>query len=488
MATSPFTANGGLTPPRGLDVPDLCEKGAGALAADIRRGMLSSREVVTAFLDQIERVNPAYNAIVSLRPRADILAEADAADLRQRSGETLGALHGLPIAIKDLAATRGLRTTFGSPIHADFVPGADDLMVARIRAAGAIIIGKTNTPEFGLGSQSYNPIHGVTRNAYDTSLCAGGSSGGAACALALRMLPLADGSDMGGSLRNPAGYNNVYGLRPTQGRVADPEGPDLYYSQLATAGPMARSADDLRLLLSVMAGPDPLDPLGLPHDPGLAAPLREQPRPVPFRIAWLRNLGGHLPMEPGVLEICEDALLRLEATGCTVEPVVVSFDLEALWSAFVVLRQFSIVAKFRPLYDPPETRRLLKPELIWEIEAGRRLSAEDVANAAATRTDWFRTVLDLQTGFDGLSLPSAQVFAFAAETHWPAQIAGRAMDSYHRWMEVVAPGTLCGCPVISLPAGFDHRGRSMGLQVIGRPRGERALLELAARDEAQARG
>ena len=488
MTTSPFTPDGRLKAPAGRDIPDLCEKGAVALAGDIRNGLSSSRDVVTAFLDRIERVNPAYNAIVSPRSRDAVLADADAADARRRAGDAIGALHGLPIAIKDLAATKGLRTTFGSPIHAGFIPQADDLIVARIRAAGAIVIGKTNTPEFGLGSQSYNPVHGVTRNAFDRTLCAGGSSGGAACALALRMLPIADGSDMGGSLRNPAGYNNVYGLRPSQGRVADPDGLDLYYSQLATAGPMARSAGDLRLLLSVMAGPDPRDPLSLPADADFAGPLNDPGDRVPFKIAWLRDLGGHLPMEPGVLDVCESALERLQATGCTIEPVTVDFDFEALWNAFVVLRQFSIVLKFRPLFDEPATRRLLKPELIWEIEAGRRLSAEDVARAAFLRTEWFRKVLDLQTRFDGLALPTAQLFAFAADTLWPQEIAGHAMDSYHRWMEVVAPGTLSGCPVISLPAGFDDRGRAMGLQVIGRPRAETGLIALAARDEAHAQG
>ena len=484
-ATSPFAPQGGLSAPDGLDIPELCRLGASELIARMRSGALSSRTVVTAFLDYIDRVNPSYNAIVSLRPRANVLADADAADRMRQAGDPLGALHGLPIAIKDLAGTRGLRTTYGSPLFADFVPEEDELVVARIRAAGAIVVGKTNTPEFGLGSQSYNTVFGVTLNAFDKRLCAGGSSGGAAAALALRLLPLADGSDMGGSLRNPAGFNNVYGLRPGQGRIPDPDSPDLFYTQLATAGPMARSAADLALLLDVMAGPDPRDPLALAAAERFLNRSPSSGRAAPFVIAWLGDLDGHLPFEAGVLDVCQAALARLEAAGCRIEPATVDFDWEALWRTFVVLRQFSIVERFRPLYDDTVKRNLMKPELVWEIEAGRRLAVGDVALAAHVRTCWFRTALSLFKRFDGLALPSAQVFAFPADIHWPSAIAGRDMDSYHRWMEVVAPGTLSGCPVIGLPAGFDGRGRSMGLQVIGRPRAERSLLDLAELYETQ---
>ncbi|WP_370640226.1 amidase [Aurantimonas sp. HBX-1] len=456
-------------------MPELCRLGATELAALLAKGAVSSREIVTAFLDHIDRVNPAHNAIVSLRERSDILAEADAADGRLRAKGPDGLLHGLPIAIKDLAPTKGLRTTFGSPIHADFVPDADSLTVARIRAAGAIVIGKTNTPEFGLGSHTYNPVFGTTRNAYDPGLSAGGSSGGAAVALALRMLPVADGGDMGGSLRNPAGYNNVYGMRPSQGRVPNAGSEDLFYSQLATDGPMARSVADLAGLLAIQAGPDARAPLSLQD------PFRWEPgtRARPGRIAWLGDLGCHLAMEAGVLDVCEWALARLAAAGCAAEPVLPKFDWERLWSAFVVLRQFSIAGKHGPLFDDPATRGLLKPEMQWEIESGRRLSADALYAAARTRTDWYLECLRLFEDFDALALPSAQLFAFDADWHWPREIAGRPMDSYHRWMEVVAPGTLSGCPVISLPAGFDGAGRSMGLQLIGRPGDDAGLLGLA---------
>ncbi|WP_343033870.1 amidase [Aurantimonas aggregata] len=458
-----------------MAIPALCRLGATQLAALLTKGEVSSREIATSFLEHIDSVNPAHNAIVSLRNRDAILAEADAADERLRAQGPDGLLHGLPIAIKDLAATRGLRTTFGSPIHADFVPDADSLTVERIRAAGAIIIGKTNTPEFGLGSHTYNPVFGTTRNAFDPRLSAGGSSGGAAAALALRMLPVSDGSDMGGSLRNPAGYNNVYGMRPSQGRVPNAGSEDLFYSQLSTDGAMARSVADLAGLLAIEAGPDPRAPLalqdGLSWEPGVHA--------RPGRIAWLGDLGGHLPMEAGVLDVCERALARLADAGCTVEPVTPAFDWERLWSAFVVLRQFSIAGKYGPLYDDPATRDLLKPEMRWEIESGRRLGVEALYAAARTRTAWYLECLRLFEAFDALALPSAQLFAFDAEWHWPRDIAGQAMDSYHRWMEVVAPGTLSGCPVISLPAGFHRSNRSMGLQLIGRPRDDARLLGLA---------
>ncbi|WP_418885022.1 amidase [Aurantimonas endophytica] len=463
-----------LAPP-GLAIPELCRFGASQLAALLVDGKVSSREIVTAFLDHIDSVNPAHNAIVSLRDRKAILAEADAADERLRARGPDGLLHGLPIAIKDLAATKGLRTTFGSPIHADFVPDADSLTVARIRAAGAIVIGKTNTPEFGLGSHTYNPVFGTTRNAFGPSRSAGGSSGGAAVALALRMLPVADGSDMGGSLRNPAAYNNVYGMRPSQGRVPNAGSEDLFYSQLSTDGAMARSVADLAGLLAIEAGPDPRAPLslqdGLRWEPGVHA--------RPGRIAWLGDLGGHLPMEAGVLDVCELALSRLADAGCTIEPVLPKFDWERLWSAFVVLRQFSIAGKYGPLHDDPATRDLLKPEMGWEIENGRHLGAEAIYAAARTRSEWYLECLRLFEHFDALALPSAQLFAFDADWHWPREIAGRTMDSYHRWMEVVAPGTLSGCPVISLPAGFGSTMRPMGMQLIGRPKDDIGLLGLA---------
>jgi amidase len=319
---------------------EICTLSAVALAALIKSRALSVREVTTAFLDRIDALNPIYNAIVSLRGRGDILAEADQQDQALASGMAPGPLFGLPIAIKDLAMTKGLRTSFGSPIFANFVPDQDDLFVARIRQAGAIIIGKTNVAEFGLGSQTYNNVFGATRNAYNPTLTAGGSSGGAAVALALRLVPIADGSDMGGSLRNPAAFNNVFGFRPSQGRVPAFPTTESFMTQLATEGPMGRSVADLALLLSVLAGRDDRVPLSLA---GTGEAFRGDltHSVVGQRIGWLGDLGGALPMEPGILQLCETGLSKFSELGCDVKPIALDFNFEKLWQAFVTLRHFS---------------------------------------------------------------------------------------------------------------------------------------------------
>lgn len=466
-----------------MNAADLCDRPATDLIGLIKRRVVSVREVVTAFLNRIEARNSAYNAIVSLRARGDILADAAAADAAPEATRNAGPLFGLPIAIKDLAQTKGLRTTFGSPIFAEFVPDIDDLHVARIRAAGAIIIGKTNTPEFGLGSHTFNPVFGATRNAYDPALTAGGSSGGAAVALALGMLPIADGSDFGGSLRNPAAYNNVYGFRPSQGRVPSVPAEDPFLSQLSTDGPLGRTVGDLALLLSVQAGWDVRAPLSL--DGGgeafrapLSAPAKGQ------RIGWLADLGGALPMEPGVLEVCRRGLDCLGAIGCEVEPVLPSFDFEALWQAFVVLRHYSVGGALRVHYDNPQLRGLLKPEAVFEIEGALRLGLYDLRKAAKLRAQWYAATIALFERFDFLCLPAAQVFPFPVEERWPKTINETAMDSYHRWMQVVTPGTMSGCPVAAVPAGFDGRGRPMGMQIIGPPRRDLDVLRLAHAYEA----
>ncbi len=462
---------------------DICMRGARELATLIRSREISSREVVSAFLARIETLNPRFNAIVSMVDRDAVLASADAADRAVARGDSLGALHGLPQAIKDTAPVKGLRSTFGSPLFADHVPDVDAIVAERIRAAGAIFIGKTNVPEFGLGSHTYNAVFGRTGNAWNPGRSAGGSSGGAATAVALRLLPMADGSDMGGSLRNPAAFNHVLGFRPSQGRVPQWPREDAFFRQLVTEGPIARSADDLALLLSVMCGPDERVPLSLDsrvpdwHDQ-LACDLRGR------RIAWLGDLGGHLAFEPGILELCTSALDGLADAGIEWEPVLPRFDWERLWQAFVVLRQVSIDgARMGSAYDHPESRRLMKPELQWEIEQCRALSVAQVQRALEVRTAWYDCLLELFKRFDHVALPSAQVFPFPIEWDWPRAIAGRPMDSYHRWMEVVVPGTMSGCPVVSLPAGFGPGGLPMGLQIFGRPRADLSVLQLTAAHE-----
>ncbi|TPI37297.1 amidase [Mesorhizobium sp. B3-1-9] len=465
-------------PPAG----DICRLPAVELAGKIRQRHLSAREVAGAFLDRIEAVNPLVNAVVSLRERADILAEADRADAHLARGGEAGALFGLPIAIKDLALTKELRTTFGSPIFADFIPDVDDFFVERVRKAGAIIIGKTNVPEFGLGSNTYNPVFGPTLNAFDPALTAGGSSGGAAVALALDMVPVADGSDFGGSLRNPAAYNNVYGFRPSQGLV--PAGPDfdVFHSQMGVEGPMGRNIRDIALLLDEQAGYHPHAPLSYAKEGSFLDGFGA--KASGGRIAWLGDLGGHLPTEPGVLDLCEAALARFAAASFRSEALVPDVDFEGLWQAFVILRQASSGCGLKAHYDDPAKRKLLKPEAVWEVEQAMGLTAPQVHAASVRRTSWHRTLLSLFERFDLIALPTAQVFPFDVTTHWPREVAGRPMDSYHRWMQVSAFATLGGCPALSVPAGFDEKGRPMGMQLIGRPRGDLAVLKAGAAYEA----
>ena len=460
---------------------------ATALRDAIAARTVSCREVMAAHLGQIEAANPAVNAIVSLRPPEALLAEAECCDDELARGAPRGPLHGFPHAVKDLAATAGLTTTWGSPLFADHVPRHDALFVERLRAAGAIVIGKTNVPEFGLGSHTYNPVFGTTCNAYDSALSAGGSSGGAAVALALRMVPLADGSDFAGSLRNPAGWNGVFGLRPSAGRVPALPEPEGYLQQLSTDGPMARTVADLALLLSVMSGHDARAPLALAEPPLPAALLEGDARGT--RIGWLGDLDGALAMDDGILALGERALAALAAAGSIIEPAALGIPQEKLWACWLVWRHALVAGKFRRTYEDSAARKKLKPELIWEIEGGLRLSAIDLYEASATRAALYASVLRLFERFDALALPSAQVFPFPRDWTWPREIAGKPMDSYHRWMEVVTPGTLTGCPVICLPAGFGGGSprHASGLQLIGRPGGERDLLRLARAWEIESR-
>ncbi|RRH68857.1 amidase [Falsigemmobacter faecalis] len=460
-----------------IEVPDLCRLNATELLAMMGRKEVSAAELMAQTLAHIGRVNPAVTAIVSLRGEEALMAEARAADEARARGETCGALHGLPMAVKDLAFTKGLRTTFGSPLFADLVPGTDAIFVERMRREGAIFTAKTNVPEFGYGSNSYNPIFGLTRNAWDPSRVGGGSSGGAGVGLALRMLSVADGSDMGGSLRNPAAWNNVYGFRPSQGRVPS-DGLDPFYGQMATDGPMGRSAADLALLLSVQSGYDPRAPLSLDAPVSAAAP--EPLDPKGLRFGWLGDYQGQLPFEDGVLELTGAAAALWADAGALVEPVTARYDMAQVWTSWTRLRQQSIGGRHDAQWRDPAQRALLKPEAQWEITQSHQLSGLDLYNAALARGAWYRHLMGLFQQYDFLLLPAAQVFPFAAETPWPKEVAGRKMDSYHRWMEVVAGATLAGCPSVSVPAGFSAEGLPMGLQIMAAPRQDEKLLRAVA--------
>ena len=449
------------------------------LSHAIHARAVSCREVMQAYLAQVDRLNPQFNAIVSRVDTEHLLRHADDCDAELAAGRSRGWMHGFPMAIKDLSATAGVLTTRGSPLLARHVPTQDDLMVQRMKAAGGILIGKTNTPEFGLGSHTYNPVFGATRNAWDPSRTAGGSSGGAAVALALHMLPVADGSDMMGSLRNPAGFNHVFGLRPSQGRVPAWPKPDHWVAQLGTEGPMGRCVEDVARLLMVQAGRDDRAPLSISGGwPG--GPLDLHPPDLSrIRIAWLGDLDGYLAIEPGILELCTDALHRLADGGCRVEGVAAPFSPASVWDTWLTWRRWLTASTLREYWLNPSTRDKLKPEAQWEVTQGERLTANDVLAASAARSRFYQQILSLFERHDAIALPTAQVWPFPVETHWPRAINGRAMDTYHRWMEVVIYATLAGLPAISVPAGFGPDGLPMGLQLIGRPHGELALLQLA---------
>jgi len=457
-------------------VSDLILMDAVSLSEAIGAKRVSCREVMAAFLDHIEGFNPRVNAIVSLQPRAALLEQAEERDRELARGQRRGWMHGFPHAVKDLAPTRGLRTTWGSPLL-DTVPGEDAIFVERIRNSGAIIIGKTNVPEFGMGSQTYNSIFGATLNPWDLSKTAGGSSGGAAAALALRMLPVADGSDMMGSLRNPAAYNNVLSLRPSYGRVPSAD-IELFFGQLMVAGPMARSAADLALLLSVMAGPDARAPFSIDEDAAIFTHILERDFSG-TRLAWLADLGGYLPMEPGIVDLCRAALKALETIGCAVAESGLGFPPERMWESWVTLRHWLIAGNLGALYNDSAKRAQMKPEAIWEVEGGMKLSAHAVYQASAERSELYRAVLKLFDTYEYLALPSAQVFPFDASTHWPKTVNGVAMDTYHRWMEVVVLASMLGFPVANVPVGFSRDGLPMGMQIIGRRHADFAVLQLA---------
>ncbi|OWU86157.1 amidase [Oceanicola sp. 22II-s10i] len=453
----------------------LIDLSAADLLARIRNGETSCVEAMQAMLDRVAAVNGDINAIVSMKDPDALLSEALAADTARASGADIGPLHGLPLAVKDLANAAGFPTSKGSPIRPGVIAEQDDLAIGRLRAAGAIVVGKTNTPEFGLGSHTFNPVHGPTRNPYDLTRSAGGSSGGAGAALAARMQWACDGSDAMGSLRNPAGWNCCYGFRPSWGRIPpDPE-TDVVMHPLSTLGPMARDVTDVALLLDVMGGPDPRAPFGPAPEVfsgRIDADLKGR------RIAWAADWGGAWPMEEGVLDTCEAALTILADLGCEVERIDPPFPADELWDSWTTLRSLSNVSGRVADYDDPVNGPLLRDVAVWEVERGLALTARDITRASKIRSRWHGVAAGLFAQYDALVVPTAQCFPFPVDWKHPTEIAGRPLDTYHRWMECVIPASLLGLPALGVPAGFGPAGLPIGLQFVGRYGGDLGILQL----------
>ena len=467
--------------------PDLCTRTAIDLAVLLASGEISAVEVLDTHLDWIDQRNPELNAICTLdRDRAR--ADAQAADGLRRSDPDAAAakpLLGLPTAIKDLVPTKGIRTTFGSPIFKDQVPDADALIVERIREAGAIVIGKTNTPEFGAGSQTFNPVFGKTRNPWDPSRTCGGSSGGAASALASGMLPIADGSDLGGSLRNPASFCGVVGFRPTPGRV--PRVPqEQGWDDLAVLGPMGRTVADAALLFSVIAGPDVRDPISIGFPDGQSPPRPFHPvEPADLRglrLAWTPDLGRY-PVEREVVAVCEAALPAIRDLGAEIEEAAP--DLSGADGIFRTLRAHLFADKLGPLLSAH--RGQMKDTVIEEIERGTALTGPDIATAQAERTLLHCRVASFFERYDALLLPTVQVLPFDVEKPYPTEIEGQPLATYTDWMASCYSITVTGCPAISVPCGIGPSGLPVGLQIVT-PRGSdrRTLAIAAAFEEAAA--
>ena len=450
----------------------LCFTSGRELAAMIRAKKISARELMAAHLAQIARVNPKINAIVAKLDDAKCLALADDADREMARGEKLGALHGIPWAFKDLANAVGFPTTQGSPIFKDFMPTQDDTLVARIRAAGAIPIGKTNVPELGMGSHSYNKVYGTTLNPWDLTKTAGGSSGGAGAALATGCLPLADGTDLGGSLRNPANFNNITAIRPTVGLI--PVTPsNLPLLGFNVKGPLARSVDDVAFLLSVMAGADPHDPSCYPSDPSqFAKPLGRNVKGV--RVAWCPDLGG-LPLDKRVRAVLDAQRKTFVDLGCIVEDACP--DLTDAADVFVTLRKWRSWISYAPLLAAH--RDQLKPEAIWEIEEGAKVFSADVAHAMVRHTALMDRMRQFQEKYEFICCAVNQVPAFDAKLDWPHEIDGTAMENYVAWMKSTYMITATFRPSMSVPAGFTSDGLPVGIQIVGRYREDFSLLQFA---------
>jgi amidase len=457
----------------------IIDSSAEALAQAIRDRRLSSVEVVSAFLDRIDAVEDQVGAFTTRVPRGEALRAAGEADAAVAAGGRLGALHGLPIAVKDLMDVAGLPTTHGAVPYADAPPAStDSLMAHRLRAAGVIFIGKTNTPEHGLGTLTFNDVFGVTRNPWDLTVNAGGSSGGAAAAVAAGMLPFADGSDSGGSIRYPAAFCNLVGLRPSPGRVASGRRGDGW-SPHGVVGPIARTARDAGLLLTALAGADDRAPLSLGDDPRPFADVTPTSL-AGLRVAWSPT-GGGLPVEAEVLRVLADLRAHLRERGAIVEEVddELFADADECWQIIEMLGFLEFGAG-----DVARYGDAMSPDLVRNVQEGRALSAEQIVRGLSLRTEIFRRTAGLLRDHDVLALPVTPLVSVPAEVRWPREVAGVPCARYFEWQRLACRVTVTAHPALSVPAGFSAGGLPIGLQLVGRHRGELALLEIAAAIEA----
>ncbi len=448
-----------------------------ALSSLIKNNELSAEFVLSRYLDRINLYNTNLNAIVSMVPEEELFEQARKIDKLHDKTKFNQPLLGIPIAIKDLESTKDINTTFGSKIFRKNIPNFDGAIANKIRSAGAIIIGKTNTPEFGIGSHTFNKVFGSTRNPFNKNLSAGGSSGGAASAIAASLLPAADGSDMMGSLRNPAAFNNIYGFRPTVGLVPNEDGirdPSLV---LSTNGPMGKTPEDLAYLLNVMVAPHQIGSADYEIEKGKQSFKEKSLKGL--KIGWLSDLVDQYDFEDGIIDLCEDCLKTLTYSGATTSSMISKIPRVKLWSSWTSLRSISLKKSLTAMFDVEKQHHHLKNEILWEINNADKMGEHEMQSAKAIQKEIMHLVNSLFRKYDFLALPSAAVFPFDVNLNYPKSIAGRTMDSYHRWMEVVVLVSLLGLPCISLPCGLNDQNLPTGLQIFGRPYSDIDILRLA---------
>ncbi len=471
QSDSPAPPPSAATSKSGAD-NEICFMDATAMAGLIRQKKLSAREVMQAHLRQIQRVNPRVNAVVTLVPEDELMAEARSADEALAKGRPVGPLHGLPVGVKDLVETKGIRTTYGSPLYADYVPDHDALIVERMKNAGAIVIGKTNTPEFGLGSQTFNAVFGATVNPYDLTKTCGGSTGGGAVALACGMVPIANGSDTGGSLRNPPNFCNVVGIRPSPGRVPNSATTGLAWLSLSVSGPLARTVSDCALLLSVQAGFDRRSPIAIDQPGNLFAPPLRGRTFKGVRVAMIKDLG--LPWEPAIMSAFAAQRKVFESLGCVVEEA--EPDMRDAAECFNAVRNWAFEFQLGGHVD--EHPDQVNAYGHYHVEEGRKLTGPYLARVEAKRGALYQRVREFMERYEFLLLPVNQVLPFSVDTPYPTEIAGVKMENYIAWMKSAYYISVVGNPAMSVPCAFSPDSLPIGIQIVGRHNDDLGVLQM----------